>query len=354
MWAACRGHPRSLALPLRRSRARSAMKRMGLALALTLLAIPAVGQEEATGFGVCGEGVLAQATTDYDCPTSSFIACGSSKSGTLDTSDCVRHDFGETSYFDAWYFSGTAGQTVIITMASTDFDPAFGLFDPSGAYAAESDNVPGVEARSGSHQLQYRLPVSGTWKIVATSALSVGLGEYDHINVLGKYLLAVSCANLGLPNLVPYKPSTWSDKIVVSTVQGGTVDVAPLLPTDTLYVSWSVANVGSANVDTGSVPAGSDIVDLYIDGVRKTWGACSSCSNGAPPAGFYAFWSFYSTTLPVGVHQLRLAVDPLNLVAESDETDNGYVKTIVIAAAPPPLVTRMPVVHFPYRRPRPR
>lgn len=326
------------------------MRGVWLVLAVTLAAIPAIGQEEATEMGPLGASVLAQDAIAYDCPTSSSISCGNSKSGTLDTNDCVRHDWGELSYWDSWHFAGTAGQTVTITMASAEFDPAFGLFDPSGAYAAESDNVAGVEARSGSHQLQYRLPVSGTWQIVATSALSVGLGEYEHINVLGRYSLSLSCANLGLPNLVPYKPSSWSDRIVVSTVQGGTTDVTPLLPTDRLYVSYAVANAGTADPDTGSVPAGSDIVDFYIDGVRISWGSCNSCPSGVPPAGMYAGWSrTVAVTLPVGAHQLKLVVDPLKLVPESDETDNEYLKTVVIAAAPPPLVPRMPVV-----RPRPR
>jgi CARDB len=330
------------------------MRRVLLVLALALTEIPAVAQEDATEVGVCNERVLVQNIASYDCLTSASIACGSSKSGTLDTNDCVRHDWGELSYWDAWYFSGTAGQTVTITIASTEFDPAFGLFDPSGGYAAESDNVPGVEARSGSHKLQYRLPVSGTWMILATSALSVGLGEYDHINVLGKYSLALGCANLGLPNLVPYKPAAWSDKIVVSTVQGGTADVIPLLPTDRLYVSWAMANVGTANPDTGSVPAGSDVCDLYIDGVRSSWGYCNSCPDGVPPAGTYTAWSRSApVTLTVGAHQLRLVVDPLNLVPEGDETDNEYVKTVVIAAPPPPLVPRMPVIHsVPVKRSR--
>ena len=221
------------------------MRRLWLLLALALIAIPAVAQEDATEVGVCDERVLVQNISTYDCPTSSFIVCGSSKSGTLDTHDCVRHDWGELWYWDAWYFSGTVGQTVTITMASAEFDPAFGLFDPSGAYASESDNVPGVEARSGSHKIQYRLRASGTWMILASSALSVGLGEYNHINVLGRYSLSLSCANLGLPNLVPYKPAAWSDRIVVSGVQGGTTDVIPLLPTDRLYVSWAMANAGS-------------------------------------------------------------------------------------------------------------
>ena len=328
------------------------MKQTLILLVSVLLGSQVAGQEEPASIGICGRSVVALAAADAPCPTSSLIACGSSKSGTLNTSDCIRHDWGETYYYDSWYFFGTAGQTVTITMSSSEFDPAFGLFDPSGAYAAESDNAPGVEARSGSHSLQHHLLVSGTWTIVATSALSVGLGQYDGINVLGKYSLAISCANLGLPNLVPYKPTSWSDKVVVSTVSGGTTDMTPLSPSDRLYVSWAVANVGPVSVDTGSVPAGSDIVDLYIDGVRTASGTCGSCPDGVPPTGMYVAWSLSrAITLPIGTHQLKLVVDPLNLVVESDKSDNEYVKTVAITAPPPPNPLRMPV-RLPDRRPR--
>jgi hypothetical protein len=36
-----------------------------------------------------------------------------------------------------------------------------------------------------------------------------------------------------LPNLTPYKPSGWSDKIVVSTTTGTTIDSDPLGDDDT-------------------------------------------------------------------------------------------------------------------------
>ncbi len=327
------------------------MTRAWVFLLLTMTPIPLAAQENAAEVGLCDPSVLLQDATDAECPWSSVITCGATRSGALDTDDCVRHSGGEMYYWDPWYFTGTAGQTVTIRISSSDFDPFVELFDPSGAYAAQPDDFePGVERRSGSHQLQYRLRVSGTWMILATSFLSVGLGEYDHVNVLGRYSVSLSCADLGLPNLVPYKPAGWSDKIVVSTEQGGKIDAVTILPTDRLYLSWAIANVGTTNADSGSVPEGSDIVYLYIDGTLSARGYCGSCADNIPPAGYYAAWSLQTPkTLPVGTHQLRLVADPLNLVPEGDETDNEYIKTVIVAAPPPPLIPRMPVI-----RPRSR
>ncbi|MGA2177942.1 MAG: hypothetical protein ABSH38_23590, partial [Verrucomicrobiota bacterium] len=53
-------------------------------------------------------------------------------------------------------------------------------------------------------------------------------------------------ATFALPNLTPYAPSGWSDKIVVSKVTGTTTDSSPLYTTDTLYVDWAVINNGTA------------------------------------------------------------------------------------------------------------
>ncbi len=67
-----------------------------------------------------------------------------------------------------------------------------------------------------------------------------------------------------LPNLTPYQPSGWSDKIVVSTRTGTRTDDSPLSPADVLYVDWAVINNGS--VATGATFS----VGLYVDGALRT------------------------------------------------------------------------------------
>ena len=63
------------------------------------------------------------------------------------------------------------------------------------------------------------------------------------------------------PNLTPYQPSGWSDKIVVSNQTGTNTDDSPLYTTDTLYVDWAVINNGTA-----PAPATTWYIDLYVNG----------------------------------------------------------------------------------------
>ena len=68
-----------------------------------------------------------------------------------------------------------------------------------------------------------------------------------------------------LPNLTPYQPSGWSDKIVATNKTGCTstscTDSSPLLPTDTLYVDSAVINNGSASTSVRFY------TQIYVDGV---------------------------------------------------------------------------------------
>jgi subtilisin family serine protease len=124
-----------------------------------------------------------------------------------------------------------------------------------------------------------------------------------------------------LPNLSPYQPSGWSNKIVVSNVTSTNTDSASLAATDTLYLDWAVINNGNANVTTNFV------VELYVDGTfRASWTA-------SPPTNINIYRSvldYNIGSLSVGTHTLRIKVDSSNAVAESDENDNEYTKTITI------------------------
>ena len=68
----------------------------------------------------------------------------------------------------------------------------------------------------------------------------------------------------GKPNLTPFKPDGWSDKIVVTRRTGSTTDDTDLAPSDTLYVNWAVLNNGA-----GATSA-RFYTELYVDGTLKT------------------------------------------------------------------------------------
>src|SRR5712671_3257829 len=73
--------------------------------------------------------------------------------------------------------------------------------------------------------------------------------------------LLFSISAFAQPNLTPYQPGGWSDKIVVSTVTGTHIDALTILPTNWLYVDYAVANFGSA------ATSGRWWTYLYVDNV---------------------------------------------------------------------------------------
>jgi subtilase family serine protease len=123
------------------------------------------------------------------------------------------------------------------------------------------------------------------------------------------------------PNLTPYQPAGWSDKIVVSNRTGTNTDDDPLLETDALYVDF-------AGINNGDGPTSETFYTrLYVDGVlRNTWFA-------DPPLdpGFYVVALDYSIgSLPAGTHKIKVVFDHDNRIDETNEGDNEYTKTIIV------------------------
>src|SRR6266849_46721 len=136
-------------------------------------------------------------------------------------------------------------------------------------------------------------------------------------------LATISAPSLkALPNLTPYQPSGWSDKIVVSRATGNNTDSAGLTTADTLYVDWAVINNGNAAV------ANTFYTYLYVDGVYKTYWSTT------PPldANYFTTVIDYSIgTLSAGTHTITITTDYTGAIAESNEGDNSYTKTITVS-----------------------
>jgi hypothetical protein len=125
----------------------------------------------------------------------------------------------------------------------------------------------------------------------------------------------------GVPNLTPYRPSTWSDKIVVSKTTGNNTDSGSLTANDSLYIDWAAANLGSQTA------GGTFSTYLYVDGVYKqTWTATALAANT------YCYAADYSLgRLGAGTHAIKIVVDGAGVVAESNESDNVYTKSITVS-----------------------
>lgn len=137
------------------------------------------------------------------------------------------------------------------------------------------------------------------------------------------------------PNLTPFQPPGWSDKIVVSKTTGTITDSATLFTNDTLYVDWATINNGD-----GATASGFN-VKLYVDGVER-----QTFPKFNPPllnVNFYSFVQDYSIgTLSAGQHVIKIVVDTSGAIAEKNETDNEYTKLINVSPPPTPTPTPKP------------
>jgi serine protease AprX len=211
--------------------------------------------------------------------------------------------------------------------------PGNTYFDYSGTSMA-TPHVAGAVALLWSAQPTLRNDVSLTETILSETAFHIpspgpgcdppgvspnntyGYGRLDIKTAVDRATTGIS----NQPNLAPYQPPAWSDKIVVSNVTGTHADNGGFLHTDTLYVDWAVLN-GGADINA------SFTVELYVDGVFRTFWTASPPTN---LAGVVSIEDYNLGSLGNGTHTLRIKCDAANSVAESNEGDNEYTKTITI------------------------
>jgi len=111
------------------------------------------------------------------CPPPSTISFNQTVSGTLATTDCL---LAGGSYYDAYTFSGTAGQQVSVSMSSTAFDTYLFLFGPDGSITGEDDDGGGgTNSRIPASSGFLTLPSTGTYTIRATSFSAGVTGAYS-------------------------------------------------------------------------------------------------------------------------------------------------------------------------------
>ena len=124
-------------------------------------------------------------------------------------------------------------------------------------------------------------------------------------------------------NLTPYRPSGWSDKIVVANTMDTTMDSSTLLTTDSLFIDWAVINDGSSGINTSFFTA------LFIDGtLEQTWTTDSLESE------HYAYVKDHTIgNLSPGSHLIEILTDTTHSIDETNELDNCYSKSIMITSA---------------------
>ncbi|NES18619.1 MAG: serine protease, partial [Symploca sp. SIO3E6] len=79
------------------------------------------------------------------------------------------------SLFKAYSFEGRAGQSVIIDLASPDFDPFLAVLDPDGRIIAQNDDISQTDNNS---QLTLTLARTGVYQVIVNAFDSDGRGRY--------------------------------------------------------------------------------------------------------------------------------------------------------------------------------
>lgn len=304
------------------------MRHFTVFLVVLFSAVMAYGQQEAQGKAELRaqalEGFLDRAIGVMRVRPQSpgeLSTCGEPR-GQITFGVSINSSFGDCyiagMYIDFWSFAGQAGQPVTVTFSSTPSILVTIQDYATGDILADSKaGCGGGLCKSGSF----------TYTPLSSAQYLVGLGSYSS----GAYTLTLSSGGAPPPggaNLTPYKPSGWSDKIVVSKVTGDHIDAASISTADTLYVDYAVGNVGTAGTGTGFSN------QLYLDGVLIRTGSASALDVG------YYSWGgdVVVNPLPAGTHTLRLKADSANVIAETDETDNEYTRTFTVGGGTAPCV----------------
>jgi len=115
------------------------------------------------------------------------------------------------------------------------------------------------------------------------------------------------------PDLMPSQWEGWQYPVVPSSVTG-TNEVNTLYAGQPTYIDWGITNAGDAN--TG----GNSYSDLYIDNTQIAHYDFGDVGAGTT----WAFHDWATTVDTPGWHTLKSVVDPDDLIAESDETNNTW------------------------------
>jgi hypothetical protein len=128
--------------------------------------------------------------------------------------------------------------------------------------------------------------------------------------------------------MTPYKPTAWSDRIVISTVPGTSTDAAQFTTGNPLFIDWAVINQGQGDT---TVPFKTRL--LLNNVTEKSW-----ITNPPLKPDWYTYATdFVIPPLAAGTYTLTVQADYENVVAESHEDNNSYSRTFSVVAPTPSL-----------------
>jgi hypothetical protein len=209
--------------------------------------------------------------------------------------------------------SGPTSGGTTVTITGTNFD----IYHPFTVYFGTTWAT-AIGASDSEIVVSTRAHAAGTVDVtVVTIGGSSAISQVDQFTYGG----------VSLPNLTPYQPSGWSDKIVVTNQAeaGSPIDSNPLYTTDNLYVNFAVINNGAASTGT------TFYARLYVDGsIINTYSSPIPLTTGI-------YWTQSTCSigrLSAGMHTVKIEADSSNIINEISDTDNSYTKTITVTASP--------------------
>jgi hypothetical protein len=223
--------------------------------------------------------------------------------------------------FDNYYVAAQPSQAPRIITAPQSQSITFGA---SAAFLVVVDSSLPV-----TYQWQFNgtdIPGANAASLTLDNVTFAQAGAYrvTVVNAAGPVTSAPAVLNVAqLPDLIPYKPATWSDKLVAATDPSGTSDAPIIYEHQQVYINWAVLN----SATNGNIPS-RFYTQLFLDGLlQHTW-----FTDGLD-AGFYSYVTNHALgTLAMGTHTLRIDTDTTGVVSESDENNNGYSRTILVSS----------------------
>ncbi len=181
------------------------------------------------------------------------------------------------------------------------------------------DNQP-TNVWVAAYDFEHTFPAAGTYTLELACDADNDVAESDEDD--NRYATGATVQGNERPNLTPYQPAGWSDKLVVSPVTNTTTD-GPLFSGQTGYVDYAYINNGSADA------AETFYVELYVNTTQVR-----RATKDGLKAGYYAARLDVSYVFPTaGAYTVRFIADADNDVDELNEGDNQYQRSASISAS---------------------
>jgi hypothetical protein len=227
--------------------------------------------------GSTGSYAVLLALDNNSCP-SSPITVGATVNGVLATTDCRLPV--DSSFIDVYTFSGTAGQSISVSMSTTapGLDPYLLLLSPTGSIIAEDDDAGGApNARIPTGGGTFTLPAPGTYTIYANSSVAGMTGAYT-LTLGGAQVCTYALTAAG--HSVAAGGGTFTDSF---TTQPGCA--APAIASNAAFITSATATGGASGSGTFTYTVQANATSAARTGTLTVGGQTFTVTQGAGGAG---------------------------------------------------------------------